>query len=187
MFPKRHNPAHDLVPSMHAMQLTPQHPVDAKMRVLDLKVATAAGDARLHLPWDLTAFDLEPILVAHRSMSDERRVTAYSKAAASGSADLLAVPLGKALRSAENPEGLDSLVIEVDSGDGPIAFTVSCADLGEPQPHLAYPRGGDAEGKRLVEAYRTVEDSDWFCDGSSTLSCCEAARQAPEHQNWVPF
>jgi len=170
---------------MQAMQLTP-HPVDEKMRVLDLQVTTAAGALRLHLPWDLTAFDLEPLLAGPGAGTD-RKVLAYHAPADGQSVDLLEVPLGKALRSAENPHGVESLVIEVESGDGPLAFTVRCADVAEPQPHLAYPRGGDEEGKRLVEAYRAIEESDWFCDGSSTLSCCDAARSEPEHQNWVAF
>ena len=169
---------------MQAMLLTP-HPVDEKMRVLDLHVTTARGPVRLHLPWDLTAIDLEPLLVGHGSGAD-RKVLAYH-AIDGETIDLLEVPLGKALRSSENPDGAESLVIQVESNEGPKAFTVRCADVTEPQPHLAYPRGGDAEGQRLVEAYRTVEESDWFCDGSSTLSCCDAARAEPEHQNWVPF
>lgn len=171
---------------MQAMQLTP-HPVDEKMRVMDLQVTTAAGPVRLHLPWDLTAFDLEPLLVSRQGARADRKVLAYHAPVGGKTVDLLEVPLGKALRSAENPAGVESLVIEVESGGGPLAFTVSCADVAEPQPHLAYPRGGDEEGRRLVEAYRTVEESDWFCDGSSTLSCCDAARAEPEHQNWVPF
>ena len=169
---------------MQAMQLRP-HPVDEKMRVLDLQVTTAAGPVRLHLPWDLTAFDLEPLLAGRREGA-ERKVQAYH-AIDGETVDLLDVPLGKALRNAENPQGAESLVIQVESSQGPLAFTVRCADVGEPMPHLAYPRGVDAEGKRLVDAYRTIEESDWFCDGSSTLSCCDAARSEPEHQNWVAF
>ena len=172
---------------MRAMQLTP-HPVDEKMRVLDLKVKTASGDVHLHLPWDLTAFDLEPVLLAKRPHADDRRVAAYPVTAEGASpVDLLEVPLGKALRSAENPGGVESLVIEVDAPEGPLAFTVSCTDVGDPKPHLAYPRGACDEGRSLVDAYRSVEESDWFCDGSSTLACCEAARAEPEHQNWVAF
>lgn len=170
---------------MQALQLTP-HPVDEKMRVLDLEVSGADGDVRLRLPWDQTAHDLEPVLVASRSVPDDRKVAAYH-AAADGPVDLLGVPLGKALRSAENPHGADSIVIEIESPEGSLAFTVRCADVGEPQPHIAYPRGVDEEGKRLVDAYKSAEGSDWFCDGSSTLSCCDAARAEPEHQNWVAF
>lgn len=171
---------------MQAMQLTP-HPVDEKMRVLDLHVTTAAGALRLHLPWDLTAYDLEPVLVSRRTVAEDRKVVAYHAPGGGKTVDLLEVPLGKALRSAENPHGVESLVIEVESPEGPLAFEVRCTDIAEPTPHLAYPRGGDAEGERLVAAYRTVEESDWFCDGSSTLTCCDAARAEPEHQNWVPF
>lgn len=172
---------------MLAMQLTP-HPVDEKMRVLALTVKTASGDVRLHLPWDLTAFDLEPVLLAKRPQGDDRRVAAYPTPGQGGEpVDLLEVPLGKALRSPENPDGVESLVIEVDCAEGPLAFTVSCTDVAEPQPHLAYPRGVCDEGKSLIDAYRSAEESDWFCDGSSTLACCEAARAEPEHQNWVPF
>lgn len=171
---------------MQAMQLTP-HPADAKMRVLDLKVKTATGDVRLHLPWDLTAFDLEPVLVATHGMQNDRTVAAYHAQRNGEPVDLLDVPLGKALRSAANPLGVDSLIIEVGSPQGALAFTVSCADVSEPQAHLAYPRGACEEGKRLVDAYRSVEESDWFCDGSSTLTCCDASRAAPEHQDWVAF
>jgi hypothetical protein len=171
---------------MRAMQLTP-HPVDEKMRVLDVKVQTASGDVHLHLPWDLTAFDLEPVLLAKRPATDDRKVAAYAAGSGSGPVDLLEVPLGKALRSPENPAGFEALVIEVESPEGPLAFTVSCTDVGEPKPHLAYPRGACDEGRSLVDAYRAVEESDWFCDGSSTLACCEAARAEPEHQNWVAF
>jgi hypothetical protein len=171
---------------MQAMQLTPQ-PTSLKMRVLDLKVTTPQGDLRLHLPWDLTAFDLEPVLVAAHRAGEDRKVVAYHAAASGEPLDLLEVPLGQALRSPENPAGVESLVIEVETSNGPLAFTVSCADVSEPQPHLAYPRGIDEEAKRLVDAYRSVEESDWFCDGSSSLSCCEAAREAPEHQDWVAF
>lgn len=170
---------------MQALQLMP-HPVDEKMRVLDLQVTTAAGPLRLHLPWDLTAFDLEALLVGPTA-GDDRTIVAYHAAADGAVSDLLEVPLGKALRSAENAHGAESLVIEVESRDGPLSFTVRCDGIAEPQPHLAYPRGGDDEGKRLVEAYRAVEESDWFCDGSSTLSCCDAARAQPGHQNWVAF
>jgi hypothetical protein len=186
MFQKRQKAMPPLGDPMQALQLTP-HPVSEKMRVLDLKVRTAEGELRLHLPWDLTAFDLEPVLVARREVPADRTVVAYHARDGGATLDLLEVPLGKALRSAENPHGVESFVIEVESSHGPLAFTVSCADVAEPQPHLAYPRGGDAEGERLVEAYRTVEESDWFCDGSSTLSCCDAARAEPEHQNWVAF
>ncbi|MHB1262014.1 MAG: hypothetical protein ACYC2H_09900 [Thermoplasmatota archaeon] len=172
---------------MQAMQLTP-HPMETRMRVLDLKVTTAAGgELRLHLPWDLTPFDLEPVLVSHHGLDDARRVAAYHTPSGGEPVDVLEVPLGKALRSAENPAGADSLVIEVESANGPLAFTVSCADVAEPQPHLAYPRGADEESRRLVDAYRSVQESDWFCDGSSTLTCCEAAREQPEHQDWVAF
>src|SRR5688572_31802557 len=122
---------------MQAM-LSP-HPVDGKMRVLDLQVTGAGGDVRLMLPWDQTAHDLEPVLVASRPVPEDRKVAAYH-AAPDGPVDLLGVPLGKALRSAENPGGADAIVIEVESPDGPLAFTVRCADIGEPQPHIAYPR-----------------------------------------------
>src|SRR6185503_15155444 len=101
---------------------------------------------RLQLPWDLTALDLEPVLVAARGVSEDRQVAAYHAPAAGEPVDVLELPLGKVLRSAENPGGAESIVIEVESGDGPLAFTVTCADVGEPQPHLAYPRGGDDEG-----------------------------------------
>jgi hypothetical protein len=172
---------------MQGLQMTPHQAPDDKMRVLELQVTTAAGDARLRLAWDLTAFDLKPLLVAGRDNRDHKVVAAYHAAAGGKPVDLLGVPLGKALRSPENPAGAESLVIEVEAPEGPLAFTVRCADVSEPQAHLAYPRGVDDEGKRLVEAYRAVEESDWFCDGSSTLSCCDAARAEPQHQNWVPF
>lgn len=170
---------------MQAMQLTPQ-PTDTRMRVLDLKVTSASGEMRLQLPWDLTAFDLEPVLVSRLALDDRRQVAAYAPTAGE-TVDLLEVPLGQALRNAENPHGAETLVIEVAHEEESHEFTVSCADVGEPQPHLAYPRGIDDEARRLVDAYRSVEDSDWFCDGSSTLSCCEAAREQPQHQNWVGF
>lgn len=169
---------------MQALQLTP-HPMETLMRVLDLKVATATGELRLQLPWDMTAFDLEPVLVSHHGLDDDRRVAAYSRPGDGEPVDVLEVPLGKALRSAANPGGAESLVIEVESGQGPLTFTVHCADVAEPQAHLAYPRGVDDESRRIVDAYRSVQESDWFCDGSSTLSCCEAAREQPEHQDWV--
>jgi hypothetical protein len=156
------------------------------MRVLDLQVAGAGGELRLTLPWDQTAHDLEPVLVASLDVPQDRNVAAYH-AAPDGPVDLLGVPLGKALRSAENPGGADSIVIEVESRDGPLTFVVSCADIGEPLPHVAYPRGVDDGGRRLVDAYKAAEGSDWFCDGSSTLSCCDAARAQPEHQDWVAF
>ncbi|MEA3136805.1 MAG: hypothetical protein QOC71_1086 [Thermoplasmata archaeon] len=169
------------------MQLTPHHPVDEKMRVLELEVTSADGGVRLRLPWDLTAYDLEPLLLAGRALAEDRKVAAYHAPADGEPVDVLEVPLGKSLRSPENPSGAESLVIEVEAPEGPLAFTVRCADVSEPEAHLAYPRGVDDEGKRLVEAYRAVEESDWFCDGSSTLSCCDAARAEPEHQTWVPF
>ncbi|HJQ93085.1 MAG TPA: hypothetical protein VJ874_02235 [Candidatus Thermoplasmatota archaeon] len=170
---------------MLALQSAP-HPVDEKMRVLDLQVTGADGEVRLTLPWDQTAHDLGPVLVARRTVLDDRKVAAYH-AAPDGPVDLLGIPLGKALRSAENPGGADAIVIEVETGDGALAFTVRCADVGEPLPHVAYPRGADDQGRRLVDAYKSAEGSDWFCDGSSTLSCCDAARARPEHQDWVAF
>ncbi|HUR25243.1 MAG TPA: hypothetical protein VM327_04410 [Candidatus Thermoplasmatota archaeon] len=170
---------------MLAMQLTP-HPVDETMRVMDLQVTGADGEVRLRLPWDQTAQDLGPVLVARSTVPDDRKVAAYH-AAPGGPVDLFGVPLGKALRSAANPDGAESIIIQVESAKGSLAFTVRCADVGEPQPHIAYPRGMDEQGKRLVDAYRSAEESDWFCDGSSTLACCDAARTEPEHQNWVPF
>ncbi|MFA5944601.1 MAG: hypothetical protein WC876_09065 [Candidatus Thermoplasmatota archaeon] len=169
---------------MHAMQLTPLS-ADERMRVLDLNVKTAGGDVRLHLPWDLTAFDLEPVLVAGHDATDDRLIAAYHTPVGGEPVDVLEVPLGKALRSAENPHGAESIVIHVEMPQGPLAFTVTCADVHEPQPHLAYPRGACDEGRRLVDAYRALEESDWFCDGSSTLDCCESARAGPEHQSWV--
>lgn len=165
-----------------------RHPVEEKMRVLDLRVTTPDGDVQLALAWDMTPHDLEPMLTAGSAVPDDRQVIAYA-AGEQGPVDLLEVPLGKALRSPENPDGAEELLVEVQLGGDsmPLTFTVRCGGLSEPEPHLAYPRAADPGGQRLVEAYRSVEESDWFCDGSSSLSCCAAARDEPESQTWVAF
>lgn len=161
-------------------------PADDSLRLLGLRVAAPSGEVRVEIPSDRTAFELEPLLVAGLGLGDERTVRAYHRGADGHAADLLDVPLGEALRSALNPHGAESLVIEVeDAAADPVSFTVSCASVGEPEPHRAYPRGLDEAGRRLAEVLHASSEPEWFCDGSSTLSCCEATRAAPEHQVWV--
>jgi hypothetical protein len=164
------------------------HPVDDKLRVLDLQVKTANGETLdLQLPWDRTAFDLEPALVAG-TVHDKpaRTVLAFAQGAAEG-VDLLEVPLGKVLQHAENPEGVPALVIQVAAeGWQVVEFTITCSgSTAEPEAHQPYPRPIGEGAARRLNAYMATGEPEWFCDGSSTLSCCTAQREAPEHINWV--
>ena len=162
--------------------------VDDSLRLLGLRVASPSGGARVEIPSDRTAFELEPFLVADLGLGEGRTVRAYAPAADGRFVDLLDVPLGQALRSAANAGGHDALTIEVEpeGHGGPLlSFTVSCDDVGEPEPHRASPRGLDERGRRLADALHAAAEPEWFCDGSSTLSCCEATRSAPGEQVWV--
>jgi hypothetical protein len=161
--------------------------VDDSLRLLGLRVAAPSGGARVAIPSDRTAFELEPFLVADLGLAAGRTVRAYASGA-NGFVDVLDVPLGQALRSGANPGGHGELTIEVEPeghGGPPLAFTVSCDEVGEPEPHRAYPRGLDDRGRRLADALHAAAEPEWFCDGSSTLSCCEATRAAPSEQAWV--
>lgn len=161
------------------------HPVDDKLRVLDLQVTTPSGEVyTLELPWDRTAFDLEPVLVAGTPHDlPDRTVLAHPKD--SVHVDVLETPLGKVLRHAENPEGALALVIHVETSTGLLEFTVTCSDIGEPEPHQAYPRAKGSQIAQRLGAYLATEEPEWFCDGSSTLSCCAAHREAPQGLDWV--
>lgn len=168
-----------------SVSMPPQ--VDDSLRVLALRVAAPSGELRVEIPSDRTPFELEPLLTADHPLGDGRTVRAYHRGADGHAADLLDVPLGRALRSAANPGGAESLTIEVEpEGHGPAqSFTVSCASVGEPEAHRAYPRGLDDRGRRLADALHAVAEPEWFCDGSASLSCCVATRSAPEQQVWV--
>jgi hypothetical protein len=161
---------------------------DGSLRLLVLRVAAPSGEVRVEIPSDRTPFDLEPFLVADLGLDEHRTVRAYHRRADGHAVDVLDVPLGEALRTGPNPGGVASLVLEVEpeGHGGPIlSFMVSCEAVGEPEPHRAYPRGLDEHGRRLADALHAAAEPEWFCDGSSTLSCCEATRSAPGAQVWV--
>jgi hypothetical protein len=161
-------------------------PAPDSLRLLGLRVAGPSGEARVEIPSDRTPFDLEPLLVADLSLGEDRTVRAYRRGADGLAADVLDLPLGEVLRSAANPAGAEAVVIEAETAQGEtVPFTVACVEVGEPQPHRAYPRGLDDRGRRLAETLHATEEPEWFCDGSSSLSCCEATRAAPERQTWV--
>lgn len=166
---------------------TALHPVDDKLRVLDLQVRTAAGEVlALQVPWDRNALDLEPVLVAGTPQGHpERTVLAHPEG--TDAVDLLEVPLGKALRHAENPDGHDTLLIRVAAEGVQHQFTVTCGEVAEPEPHTAYPRARSTPAEERVGAYLASEDADWFCDGSSTLACCATTREAPQELAWVHY
>lgn len=162
--------------------------VDDSLRLLALRVDAPSGGARVAIPSDRTAFELEPFLVADLGLGDGRTVRAFAAGAGGGFVDLLDLPLGRALRSAANPGGHEALTVEVEpeGHGGPLlSFTVSCDEVGEPEAHRAYPRGLDERGRRLADALHAAAEPEWFCDGSSSLSCCEATRAAPSQQVWV--
>jgi hypothetical protein len=172
---------------MLASVSVPPH-ADESLRLLGLRVATPSGEARVEIPSDRTAFELEPFLVADLGLGEQRTVRAYHRGADGHAADLLDVALGRSLRSAANPDGVDAFTLEVEpEGDGGpvLSFTVSCVGVGEPEAHRAYPRGVDERGRRLADALHARAEPEWFCDGSSTLSCCEHTRAAPSEQAWV--
>lgn len=161
---------------------------DESLRLLGLRVATPSGEVRVEIPSDRTAFELEPFLVADLGLGEHRTVRAYHRGADGRAADVLDVPLGQSLRSPSNPAGADAFTLEVEPEGhaGPVlSFAVSCVAVGEPEAHRAYPRGVDERGRRLAEALHAMAEPEWFCDGSSTLSCCERTRAAPGEQVWV--
>lgn len=163
---------------------TPRHspPADERpLRILSVAVRMPDG-ARiaLQVPSDRTAYDLEPLLAAATGL-DERTVLADTP----DGTDVTDVALGEALRSPENPTGSEAVTVRVAGEGRELVFTLECAGVAEPQPHHAYPRALDPQAEPLVQAYRQEQEDDWFCDGSSTLSCCEAARNAPETLPWV--
>jgi hypothetical protein len=158
-----------------------------KLLLLDLQVRSAAGDLlAFQLPWDRSASDLEPVLVAGTPGDHPERVVAAFPEGTE-SVDLLEVPLGQALRHPENPSGHDTLVIRVEAEGAAYEFILSCAELAEPEPHVAYPRARSEHAERQVGAYLASADADWFCDGSSTLECCATTRAAPQALSWVHF
>ena len=165
---------------MHALQAL--HPVDDKMRVLDLRVTAPGRQAlRLQVPWDRTPFDLEPLLVSGTPLDQDGRTT---HAASSFGDDVLDLALGKALRHAENPDGAATLALHVEADGGALEFTVECSGVSEPEPHQPYPRVvGPASAP--LSALLAGDEADWFCDGSSTLSCCAAHRETPQQLDWV--
>ena len=160
------------------------HPVDDHLRLLDLKVRSDRGEELLlQVPWDRRAFDLEPMLVAGTVHDDDGREVSASPEGADQ--DVLEVPLGKALRHAQNHDGAASIGLQVDGPKGAIHYTVSCIGLHEPQVHTPYPRAGNALAEERLRAYHLSEEPEWFCDGSSTLACCVSARETPDDVAWV--
>lgn len=155
------------------------------LRLLQLQVTSPTGaPLALQVPWDRTARDVAHALVAGTDLeTPERTVRAFSQ----GSDDLLDVPLRLAIRHAGNPEGPAAVVLQVEGPLSSFEGVLSCVDLSDPQPHQAYPRPLDsATGERLAP-FLAGEGADWFCDGSSTLECCAATRDAPHERSWVHY
>ncbi len=161
------------------------HPVDDHLRLLDLQVRSDQGEELvLQVPWDRRPFDLEPMLVAGTPLDDpEREVSASPEG---HDEDVLETMLGKALRHSENPSGAERLVIKVQAPHGKATlYTVHAVGTAEPRVHTPYPRAGNPLAEDRLRAYHATEEPEWFCDGSSTLSCCEAARDTPMQVDWV--
>lgn len=170
---------------MHAgpMALPAQPTLAPMLRVLHLAVTSPAGEPlALHVPWDRTVRDLAHALVAGTDLeTPERNVRAFSAARE----DLLDTPLRDALRHAENPDGGLTVVLQVEGPLSSYEAVLTCDGVGEPEAHRSYPWPADPAAERRLGAYLAGEEADWFCDGSSAMSCCAAAREAPDQQTWV--
>jgi hypothetical protein len=154
-----------------------------RLRVLHIQVTSPHGHPlSLQVPSDRTAADLESVLVHGTPFDEEGRGThAFSPT----HDNLLAVPLGAALRTPDNPHGAPAVVLQVEGKAGRFEAVLTCTAVSELEVHRAYPHGGDEPSAARVGAFLQHSDADWFCDASSGLACCAEAREAPTNFEWV--
>lgn len=172
-----------VLPSADETASAAEEPRGERLRVLHIQVTSPHGHPlSLQVPSDRTPADLESVLVHGTPFDEEgRSLHAFSPA----HDNLLAVPLGAALRTPDNPHGAAAVVLQVEAKSGRFEAVLTCTAVSELAVHRAYPFGADDSSAARVGAFLQHADADWFCDASSGLACCAEARETPSSFQWV--